>query len=73
VLDYSAKRSGFCILFFSCFYVEDSELVVGTQRLPRLVGLQKALEMMLVSYLYVVSCYVITIACAGNNFMICCP
>jgi hypothetical protein len=49
VLDFSAKRSIFCILFFSCFYVEDPELVVGTQWLPRLVGLQKALDMMLVS------------------------
>lgn len=45
----SLLKSQAAQIFFSCFMlIERSSPAAGTQRLPRLVGLKKALEMMLV-------------------------
>ena len=43
------------ICFTSTNWMFDCGCFVGTQRLPRLVGLSKAIEMMLVSLLYLMS------------------
>lgn len=39
------------LVYGTNFLFNDCIIVLGTQRLPRLVGLEKALEMMLVCYI----------------------